>query len=93
MYKLISDYFSRNKLLHSSLYMYRGGKSTMTALLTMYDKWVKVAGKGQVSGVVLVNFIAAFNLVYVSLLIQNKAAQIVFHPVPTGSACTARLVG
>ena len=27
----------------------------MTALITMYDKWVKAASKGQLSGVVLVD--------------------------------------
>ena len=71
VYELIYDYFSRNKLFHSSLHGYRGGRSTMTALLTMYDKWVKAAGKGQVSGVVLVDLSAAFDLVSPSLLIQK----------------------
>ena len=43
----------------------------MTALLSMYDKWVCAASKGQVSGVVLVDLNAAFNLVSPSLLIQK----------------------
>jgi hypothetical protein len=43
----------------------------MTALLSMYDKWVMAARKGQVSGVVLVDLNAAFNLVTPSLLIQK----------------------
>ena len=38
VYETIYDYFSRNKLFHPSLHGYRGGRSTMTALLTMYDK-------------------------------------------------------
>ena len=44
---------------------------TMTALLSMYDKWVKAASKGQVSGVVLVDLSAAFDLVSPDLLIQK----------------------
>ena len=43
----------------------------MTALLSMYDKWVLAASKGQVSGVVLVDLSAAFDLVSPSLLIQK----------------------
>ena len=43
----------------------------MLSLLTKYDKWVKSAGKGQVSGVVLVDLSAAFVLISLSLLIQK----------------------
>ena len=71
LYEHIYDYFNKNKLFHSSLHGYRGGRSTMTALLTMYDKWVKAASKGQFSGVVLVDLSAAFDLVSPELLIQK----------------------
>ena len=63
IYEQIYGYFSRNNLFHPALHVYRGGRSTMTALLTMYDKWVKAASKGQISGVVLVDLSAAFDLV------------------------------
>ena len=63
MYELIYSYFDRNKLFHPSLHGYRKRRSTMTALLSMYDKWVLAASKGQVSGVVLVDLSAAFDLV------------------------------
>ena len=43
----------------------------MTALLSMYEKWVKAASEGQVSGVVLVDLSAAFDLVSPSLLVQK----------------------
>ena len=43
----------------------------MTALLTMYDRWVKAASEGQVTGVVLVDLSAAFDLVSPDLLIQK----------------------
>ena len=71
VYEHIYDYFSRNKLFHPSLHGYRKDRSTMTALLSMYDKWVKAASKGQVSGVVLVDLSAAFDLVSPTLLIQK----------------------
>ena len=71
MYEHIYDYFSRNKLFHPSLHGYRRDRSTMTALLSMYDKWVMAASRGQVSGVVLVDLSAAFDLVSPALLIQK----------------------
>ena len=41
VYEHIYNYFSRNKLFHSSLHGYMKDRSTVTALLSMYDKWVK----------------------------------------------------
>ena len=55
VYEQIYGYFTGNHLFHPSLHGYRGDRSTMTALITMYDKWVKAASKGQLSGVVLVD--------------------------------------
>ena len=71
MYELIYSYFDRNKLFHPSLHGYRKDRSTMTALLSMYDKWVHAASKGQLSGVVLVDLSAAFDLVSPSLLVEK----------------------
>ena len=71
MYEVIHSYFEKNNLFHPSLHGYRRDRSTMTALLSMYDKWVKAASMGQVSGVVLVDLSAAFDLVMPSLLIQK----------------------
>jgi hypothetical protein len=71
IYEQIYGYFSRNHLFDPALHGYRGGRSTMTALLTMYDKWVKAASKGQISGVVLVDLSAAFDLVSPDILVQK----------------------
>ena len=71
MYEHVYDYFSRNSLFHPSLHGYRRDRSTMTALLAMYEKWVKAASQGQVSGVVLVDLSAAFDLVSLELLLQK----------------------
>ena len=71
VYEVIYSYFERNSLFHPSLHGYRRDRSTMTALLSMYEKWVKAATLGQVSGVVLVDLSAAFDLVMPELLIQK----------------------
>ena len=67
----IYDYFSRNNLFHSSLHGYRRNRSTSTALLSLYDKWALASDKGYVSGVVLVDLSAAFDLVRSDLLIEK----------------------
>ena len=51
--------------------MYRQHRSTQTALLTMYDRWVKAATSGQVSGVVLLDLSATFDLVDPELLVKK----------------------
>ena len=43
----------------------------MTALLQMYDRWVRAASHGQVSGVIMIDLSAAFDLVNSDLLIKK----------------------
>ena len=71
VYEELYNYFSRNKIFHPNLHGYRHGRSTQTALMTMYDRWVKAAAAGQVSGVVLLDLSAAFDLVDPELLISK----------------------
>ena len=71
VYIQIYNYFGRNKLLHPDIHGYRQNRSTTTALLTMYNRWVSAASKGQVSGVVLLDLSAAFDLVAPELLIKK----------------------
>ena len=52
-------------------FSYRHGRSIQTALMTMYDRWVKAAAAVQVSGVVLLDLSAAFDLVESDLLIRK----------------------
>ena len=67
VYEQLYNYFCRNKIFHPNLHGFRHGRSTQTALLTMYDRWVKAAVAEQVSGVVLLDLSAAFDLVDPSL--------------------------
>ena len=71
MYEVIYEHFSKNSLFHPSLHGYRKDRSTMTALLSMYEKWVKAASQGQARGVVLVDQGSAFDLVSTELLLQK----------------------
>ena len=70
-YSQIYDYFTRNKIFHPNLHGYRGNRSTQTALLQMYDRWVGAAASGKVSGVVLLDLSAAFDLVEPNILIKK----------------------
>ena len=63
IYSQIYTYFEKNRLFHENLHGYRKNRSTLTALLQMYDKWVKATNQGQISGAVLLDLSAAFDLV------------------------------
>ena len=71
VYEQLYSYFSKNKLFSESLHGYRANRSTLTALLTMYEKWVTAASQNQVTGVVLADLSAAFDLVSPDLLIKK----------------------
>ena len=71
VYQQMYDYFTSNKLFHANLHGYRQNRSTQTALLQMYDRWIRAAAAGQVSGVVLIDLSAAFDLVDSDILIKK----------------------
>jgi hypothetical protein len=71
IYEQLYDYLTRNKIFHPNLHGYRQHRSTQTALLTMYDRWVKAAVAGQVSGAVLLDLSASFDLVDPDLLVKK----------------------
>ena len=71
VYQQIYRYFTHNKIFHPNLHGYRQNRSTMTALIQMYDRWVRAAAAGQVSGVIMIDLSAAFDLVDSDILIQK----------------------
>ena len=71
VYDQIYSYFTRNTLLQPNLHGYRSNRSTQTALLQMYDRWVRSAHEGKLSGVVLLDLNSAFDLVDPELLLKK----------------------
>ena len=71
VYGQLYTYFTDNKILHPSLHGYRTNRSTQTALLQMYDHWVQAAHRGQVSGAILLDLSAAFDLVPPDTLVEK----------------------
>ena len=71
VYEQLYRYFTVNKILDPRLHGYRTNRSTQTALLQMYDHWVQAAAQGQVSGAVLLDLSAAFDLVPPASLIEK----------------------
>ena len=63
IYEQIYDYFSKNRIFHPNLMGFRKNRSTMTALVQMYDRWICGANNGMINGVVLLDLSAAFDLV------------------------------
>ena len=71
IYEQLYNYFTANKIFHPNLHGYRKNRSTQTALLQMYDRWVQGAAHGQVSGAVLLDLSAAFDLVTPEILLKK----------------------
>ena len=70
-YEQIYRYFANNRIFDPSLHGYRDNRSTLTALITMYDRWARAASQGQFSGAVLLDLSAAFDLVDHTLLLKK----------------------
>ena len=68
VYGQVYEYFTVNKIFDPNLHGYRQHRSTQTALMVMYDRWVQAAAAGQLSGAVLLDLSAAFDLVDHELL-------------------------
>ena len=71
IYEQIYDYFSKNRIFHPNLMGFRKNRSTMTALVQMYDRWICGANNSMINGVVLLDLSAAFDLVDSNILLNK----------------------
>ena len=71
MYEQIYEYFSKNSLFHPNLMDFRKNRPTLTAVLQMYDQWVRGADEGKINGVILLDLSAAFDLVDANILVEK----------------------
>ena len=71
VFSQIIRYLSENQLLHPNHHSYRKNHNTTTALIQMYDSWVKAVDDGEISGVCLLDMSAAFDIVDHGLLLQK----------------------
>ena len=71
VYEQIYSYFSRNKIFHPNIMGFRKNRSTLSAVLQMYDRWVRGAVSGKINGVILLDLSAAFDLVDSNILVEK----------------------
>lgn len=67
----LMGYLNANSLLHATQSGFRPNHSCETALVGMIDKWLNANDKGSQTGVVMIDFKKAFDLVDHSLLIKK----------------------
>ena len=71
IYDQVYNYFSDNNLFHPSMNGFRKRRSTLTALLQMYERWVHSANDGKINGILLGDLSAAFDLVSADILLKK----------------------
>ena len=85
VHEKVYDYFSQNSILHSNHHGFRKSRSTQTALLQLYDRWVRSANDGKLTGVVLLDLSAAFDLVDPAFLCENYKSMVLMLMLSPGS--------
>ena len=71
IHEQISSYFTSNNLFHNNQHGYLKNRSCMTALLTIYDKWVRSVNEKKLVGVLCMDLTAAFDLVDKDILVEK----------------------
>ena len=70
-YVQVMEYMESNGYFHPNHHGFRGGRSTTTALLQLYDTWVEEVDKQQIAGACLIDLSAAFDVVDAKLLLAK----------------------
>ena len=65
------EYLESNNLIHPNSHGYRQHHNTETALISMYDSWVRALDRGELCGVVCIDQSAAFDVVSHNLLLEK----------------------
>ena len=89
------QYLDVNSVIHPNHHESRKWHSTTTALIQMYDYWVKAVEDGEMSGVMMIDLSAAFDMVDHGILlkklelmgIQGNAAKWIDSYLPGRSQC------
>ena len=71
VFSQLVQYLDNNALLHPNHHGSRRGHSTATALIQMYDTWVKTVDEGNMAGVMMVDLSAAFDMVDCDILVAK----------------------
>ena len=71
VFSQLVQYLDNNALLHPNHHGSRRGHSTATALIQMYDTWVKTVDEGNMAGVMMVDLSAAFDMVDHDILVAK----------------------
>ena len=59
----LSFHFESSAILLQNQHGFRKHRSTTTALATMYDRWCKAADNGKMTGILMVDLSAAFDVI------------------------------
>ena len=71
VFKQVMNYVEGNNILHPSHHGSRPYHNTCTALIEMHNSWIESVERGEMTGVVLLDLSAAFDLVDSGLLIRK----------------------
>ena len=71
VFNQVVEYIERNKILHPSHHGSRANFNTSTAVIEMQSYWIDAMERGEVTGVMMLDLSAAFDLVDHRLLLQK----------------------
>ena len=71
LFNQITDHFTSEGLFSEEQNGYIKGRSTVTALVTLYDQWVRAANESKFTGILMCDMTAAFDLVDSEILIKK----------------------
>ena len=71
VFNQVVQYLATNNLIHPNHHAYRENHNTTTALIQLYDTWLKALENGQLAGVGFLDMSAAFDIVDHTILLNK----------------------